>query len=167
MDRFSIEETAYQRIQGTKPQTLAYGLTDSPAGLAAWLVEKLRTWSDCDGNVESKFSKDQILTWLSIYWHTRTIGTSVRYYQSNGVSNPRRRVPQVSQPSERMRVPQGYADFRGIPSRGRVPRSFVDKVPDNVTLWSRHDSGGHFPALEEPDLLVGDLRTFFRPLRVA
>ena len=82
---WSVDETGYQRIQGTKPQTLAYGLTDSPVGLAAWIVEKLRSWSDCGGDVERRFSKDQILTLVSIYWHTRTIGTSVRYYHANGL----------------------------------------------------------------------------------
>ena len=161
-ERWSVDETGYQRIQGTKPQTLAYGLTDSPVGLAAWITEKLRSWSDCGGDVETRFSKDQILTLVSIYWHTRTIGTSVRYYHANGLGNSRRRRRSAS-----IRVPQGFADFPGMASRERVPRSLVDEVPDNVTLWSRHDTGGHFPAIEEPELLVEDLRVFFRPLRSA
>ena len=159
---WSVDETGYQRIQGTKPQTLAYGLTDSPVGLAAWIAEKLRSWSDCGGDVERRFSKDQILTLVSIYWHTRTIGTSVRYYHANGLGNPNRR-----RRSEPVRVAQGFADFPGIASRERMPQSFVGEVPDNVTLWSHHDSGGHFPAIEEPELLVEDLRAFFRPLRSA
>ena len=159
-DRWSIDETGYQRIQGTKPQTLAYGLTDSPVGLAAWITEKLRAWSDCGGDVESRFSKDQILTLVSIYWHTRTIGTSIRYYHANGLGNSRGgRTPSP------IRVPQGYAEFPGIPARARPPRSFFDEVPPNVTHWSVFDSGGHFPAIEEPELLVQDLRKFFRPLR--
>ena len=131
-------------------------------GLAAWITEKLRSWSDCGGDVETRFSKDQILTLVSIYWHTRTIGTSVRYYHANGLGNSRRRRRSAS-----IRVPQGFADFPGMASRERVPRSLVDEVPDNVTLWSRHDTGGHFPAIEEPELLVEDLRVFFRPLRSA
>ena len=157
---WSVEETGYQRIQGTKPQTLAYGLTDSPVGLAGWITEKLRAWSDCGGDVESRFSKDQILTLVSIYWHTRTIGTSMRYYHANGLGNSRgRRAPGP------ITVPQGYAEFPGTPARSRPPRSFFDERPPNVTHWSTYDSGGHFPAIEEPALLVGDLRTFFRPLR--
>ena len=79
IERYTAEETAYQHIQGTKPQSLAYGLTDSPAGVAAWVVEKLRAWSDCKGDVERKFTKDQILTLVSIYWHTRTIGTAIAH----------------------------------------------------------------------------------------
>ena len=110
---WSVEETGYQRIQGTKPQTLAFGLTDSPAGVAAWITEKLRSWSDCDGDVENRFSKDQILTLVSIYWHTRTIGTSVRYYHANGLgsSRPRPAPAPVS-------VPQG---LRGVPGHPGPP----------------------------------------------
>ena len=166
-ERYTAEETAYQHIQGTKPQSLAYGLTDSPAGVAAWVVEKLRAWSDCKGDVERKFTKDQILTLVSIYWHTRTIGTAVRIYYSTG----RWRTPASARPSVTpqqpggRRVPQAYLDFYGITSRARPPKSLVDKVPENVTLWSYHETGGHFPAIEESKLLVEDLRTFFRPLR--
>ena len=161
-ERWSVEETGYQRIQGTKPQTLAYGLTDSPVGLAAWIVEKLRAWSDCGGDVEARFSKDQILTLVSIYWHTRTIGTSTRYYHANILGNRDRRTAVGP-----VRVPQGYAQFPGIALRPHPPRSFIDERPANVRHWSVYDSGGHFPAIEEPDLLVQDLRTFFRPLRSA
>ncbi|SVB98168.1 uncharacterized protein METZ01_LOCUS251022, partial [marine metagenome] len=85
MDRYTAEETAYQLIQGTKPQSLSYGLTDSPTGVAAWVVEKLRAWSDCQGNPENTFTKDQILTLVSIYWHTGSIGTAVRIYYSAGM----------------------------------------------------------------------------------
>jgi microsomal epoxide hydrolase len=158
---WSVDETGYQRIQGTKPQTLAFGLTDSPIGLAAWITEKLRSWSDCDGDVETRFSKDQILTLVSIYWHTQTIGTSVRYYYANGLGSSRPRRP----PRGPVQVPQGYAQFVGIPSRSGPPRSFLADPPDNTTHWSVFDTGGHFPAIEEPELLVGDLRTFFGPLR--
>lgn len=167
MERYTAEETAYQRIQGTKPQSLAYGLTDSPAGVAAWVVEKLRAWSDCKGNPENKFTKDQILTLVSIYWHTRTIGTAVRIYYSSGrwLTPASAKPAQPPRPAGGRRVPQGYFDFYGITSRARPPKSLVDEVPENVTLWSYHEAGGHFPAIEEPKLLVEDLRTFFRPLR--
>ena len=157
---WSVEETGYQRIQGTKPQTLAFGLTDSPAGVAAWITEKLRSWSDCDGDVENRFSKDQILTLVSIYWHSRSIGTSVRYYHANGLGSSRPRPA-----PEPVRVPQGFASFPGITGRLKMPRSYVDEWPENVTHWTDYDTGGHFPAIEEPDLLVDDLREFFRPLR--
>ena len=160
---WSIDETGCQRIQGTKPQTLAYGLTDSPVGFAAWIIEKLRPRSDCSDDVESRFNKDQMLTLVSIYWHTRTIGTSVRYYHANGLGSSRRRT----RPRAPVRVPQGYAEFVGIPARSRPPRSFFDELPSNITHWSVFDSGGHFPAIEEPEVLVEDLRTFFRPLRTA
>jgi len=168
MEEYNVWETAYQRIQGSKPQSLAYGMTDSPAGVAAWVVEKLRAWSDCQGDVEKKFTKDQILTLVSLYWHTRTIGTAMRIYYANGlarVPGAGGRSPQPPQQTSGKRVPQGYFDFYGITSRARPPRSLVDKVPENVTLWSYHEKGGHFPAIEEPAVLVEDLRTFFRPLR--
>lgn len=158
---WSVDETGYQRIQGTKPQTLAFGLSDSPVGLAAWITEKLRSWSDCDGDVENRFSKDQILTLLSIYWHTSTIGTSVRYYHANGLGSSRQRRRGAGP----VRVPQGFAEFVGIPLRAHPPRSLLSEPAENITHWTVHDTGGHFPAIEEPELLVGDLRTFFRPLR--
>ena len=171
MDEYNIWETAYQRIQGSKPQSMAYGLTDSPVGAAAWAVEKLRAWSDCRGDVERRFSKDQILTLVSLYWHSRTMGTAVRIYHANGLARiPGQRgnvPPQVQPAAGGKRVPQGYFDFIGITSRARPPKSLVDKVPENVTLWSYHERGGHFPAIEEPQLLVEDLRKFFGPLRSA
>ena len=156
---FRTEETAYQQIQGTKPQTLAYGLTDSAVGLAGWLTEKLRKWSDCDGDLESRFSKDQILTLVSIYWHTRTIGTSMRYYHANGLGSGRFAPPGPTQ------APRGYAEFPGDPWRSFPPRTLFGERPVNVTHWTVHDTGGHFPAIEETELLVEDIRTFFRPLR--
>ena len=159
---WSVEETGYQRIHGTKPQTLAYGLTDSAVGLAGWITEKLRAWSDCHGDVESRFSKDQILTLVSIYWHTRTIGTSMRYYHANGLGNSR-----GISPAGPAQVPQGYAEFPGIPGRQHPPRTLIGERLAHVTHWTVYDTGGHFPAIEEPDLLVEDLRTFFRPLRSA
>ena len=160
-DAWSVDETGYQRIQGTKPQTLAYGLSDSPVGLAAWITEKLRSWSDSNGDVETRFTKDQILTLVSIYWYTNTIGTSVRYYHANGLGSSRRRT-RARGP---MQVPQGYAEFVRNPFRTNIPRSFVAEQPENVTHWSVFETGGHFPAIEEPELLVPDLREFFRPLR--
>ena len=157
-EAWRTRETGYQSIQGTKPQILAYGLTDSPVGLAAWLTEKLRAWSDSNGDVESRFTKDQMLTLISIYWFTKTIGTSVRHYRSIRLSSGGfGAVP--------AQVPQGYAEFVQDPWRGNMPRSYAAEPAENVTRWSVFDSGGHFPAIEEPDLIVQELREFFRPLR--
>jgi len=167
LDEYGVWETAYQRIQGSKPQSLAFGMTDSPAGLAAWIVEKLRAWSDCHGELERRFTKDQILTLVSLYWHTRTIGTAMRIYYSNGLARVPLPGPAPQPAAAGPKVPRGYFDFVGIAARARPPRSLVDTVPENVTLWSYHETGGHFPAIEEPELLVEDLREFFRPLRPA
>ena len=149
-------EGGYSHIQGTKPQTLSYGLNDSPAGLAAWIVEKFRTWSDCGDDVEARFTKDELLTNITIYWATQTIGSSTRlYYESQ-------HNPWTFQPGERIQVPCAVALFPvdlSHPPREWAERSY------NVQRWTEMPSGGHFAALEEPDLLVQDMREFFRALR--
>ncbi len=154
---WSAREGAYAMLQSTKPQTLAYGLTDSPAGLAAWIVEKFRAWSDCDGDVERRFSKDELLTTVMIYWVTETINSSARLYYEN------RRIPPLA-PEQRIDVPAGVAIFPkdlALPPREWAERSL------SVQRWTEMPRGGHFAAMEEPDLLVEDLRAFFRPLRVS
>ena len=157
MRSWDREEAGYQKIQGTKPQTLAYALTDSPAGLAGWIVEKWRAWSDCDGDIEKRFSKDEILTNVSIYWFTGTINTSFhRYYE---ISHD----PEF-QLQERIETPLGFAIFPGEIGIGQAPRSWVERAC-NLAHWSEFDRGGHFAALEEPGLLAQDIRDFFRPLR--
>jgi pimeloyl-ACP methyl ester carboxylesterase len=150
------EETGYQWIQGTKPQTLAYGLTDSPAGLAAWIVEKFRTWSDCGGDVERRFSKDTLLTNVMLYWVTGAINSSFwPYYARYHESWP---IPD----GHRIAVPTGYAAFpREILS---PPRAWAERVYD-IRRWTEMKTGGHFAALEEPDALAADVRAFFRALR--
>ena len=149
-------EGGYAHIQGTKPQTLSYGLNDSPVGLAAWIVEKYRTWSDCGGNVESRFTKDELLTTVTIYWVTQSIGSSAKlYYETN-------RKPWNLKQGERIEVPCGIASFPGentVPLREWAERSY------NIQHWTDMPSGGHFAALEEPVKLVEDIRKFFRPLR--
>ena len=150
-------EAGYQKIQGTKPQTLAYGLTDSPAGLAAWIVEKWRSWSDCHGDIESRFSKDEILTNISVYWFTGTINTSMHRYHAIFHD------PDIGL-DERIETPMGFAHFPGEIGNGHAPRSWVERAC-NVAHWTEFDRGGHFAALEEPELLVQDVRDFFRPLR--
>ncbi|MFP5260379.1 MAG: epoxide hydrolase family protein [Blastocatellia bacterium] len=154
--RWERDEGAYADIQATKPQTLSYGLNDSPAGLAAWVVEKFRGWSDCGGDVERCFSKDELLTNLTIYWATQTINSSVRlYYESR--HNPRR-----IEPGERVHAPSAIALFPKDLSR--PPREWAERLY-NVQRWTLMPRGGHFAALEQPGLLVEDMREFFRTLR--
>ena len=156
-------EGAYAMIQGTKPHSLAYGLADSPVGLAGWLVEKYRTWSDCDGDVEKRFSKDDLLTQATIYWVTNTIRSSMQLYHDamnpgvlTGIAETVRML--TGKPS----VPAGFALF---PKDIRTPpRAWAERFFD-VHRWSEMSRGGHFAAFEEPDLLADELRAFFRPLR--
>jgi pimeloyl-ACP methyl ester carboxylesterase len=156
LGHFLREETGYQMIQGTKPQTLAYGLTDSPVGLAAWIVEKFRTWSDCGGDVERCFSKDELLTNITIYWATGAIGSSLWPYYA------RLHGPWPFPDGARVEVPSGYAAFpREIV---RPPRAWAEKV-FNIRRWTVMPAGGHFAAMEEPQALASEIRAFFRPLR--
>jgi pimeloyl-ACP methyl ester carboxylesterase len=156
LQRWLEEETGYQWIQGTKPQTLAFGLTDSPVGLAAWIIEKFRTWSDCDGDPESIFTKDELLANITLYWVTGAIGSSFWPYYA------RRHRPWPIPDGARITVPVGYAEFpREIV---RPPRSLAERVY-NIQRWTRMARGGHFAALEEPEALAAEIRAFFRPLR--
>jgi len=152
-------EGAYSAIQATKPDTLACGLNDSPAGLAAWIIEKFRAWSDCGGDVESRFTREQLLTNLTIYWATQTIGSSVRLYYEH------HRRGSALRPADRIGVPAGFAIFANefIPP-GRPPRELAERN-FLVDRWTELPRGGHFAALEEPGLLAEDIREFFRPLR--
>ena len=150
------EETGYQWIQGTKPQTLAYGLTDSPAGLAAWIVEKFRTWSDCRGQVERRFSKDTLLTNVMLYWVTGAIGSSFWPYYA------RVHRPWPIPEGQRVTVPTEYAAF---PCEILLPpRAWAERMYD-IRRWTVMPAGGHFAALEEPEALAADVRAFFRDLR--
>ena len=150
------EETGYQRIQGTKPQTLGFSLMDSPAGLAAWIVEKFRTWSDCDGNPENVFTRDQLLTNISVYWFTGTITSSMRLYYEVFKGG------RVGFIGNRIEVPTGVARF---PKEiFRFPRSWVENHY-NVTHWTKMPKGGHFAAMEQPALYLEDVRAFFRSVR--
>lgn len=155
MEKFRTNETGYQWIQGTKPQTLAYGLNDSPAGLAAWIIEKFRTWSDCKGEVESRFSKDQLLTNVMVYWITQTINSSTRlYYEA-------RHHPWRLKPGTKIEAPTAVALF---PAELLLPpRHWAERVY-NVQRWTEMPRGGHFAAMEEPKLLADDIRAYFREL---
>jgi pimeloyl-ACP methyl ester carboxylesterase len=155
-DEWARDEGAYAHLHRTKPQTLAFALNDSPVGLAAWIVEKFRAWSDCDGDVERRFSKDDLLTTVMLYWATETIGSSMRMYREGY------RDPWMLGPNERVQVPTGAALFpRDIAC---PPRAWAERVYP-IERWTQMPRGGHFAAMEEPALLVDDIRAFFRPLR--
>jgi pimeloyl-ACP methyl ester carboxylesterase len=155
IEKFRQAETGYQWIQGTKPQTLAYGLNDSPAGLCAWIVEKFRTWSDCRGVVENSFTKDQLLTNVMIYWITQTINSSTRlYYEA-------RHHPWRLKPGTRIETPTAMAMFPG--ELVRPPRHWAERIY-NIKRWTVMPKGGHFAAMEEPELLAADIRAWFRDL---
>lgn len=155
---FFAKESGYSAIQSTKPQTLSYGLDDSPVGLAAWLLEKRRSWSDCGGNVESVFSKDELLTSISIYWFTRTIGTSARYYYESWKA-PWQPAHDLQPP---VPVPVGILKLEHDVCHW--PRSTMEPF-FNIQHWTHSDRGGHFAPAEVPELVTQELRTFFRPLR--
>ena len=156
---YMLNEVGYQRIQGTKPQSLGYGLNDSPAGLAAWIVEKFHGWSDlpqdADGDLDNYFSKDELLTNISIYWFTQTITSSARIYYENS------KTP-VAKPIEYIDVPTGVALY---PAEIFItPRSWVAAAYD-LRHYSLMEQGGHFAALEQPASYLNELNTFFRLLR--
>ncbi len=151
------EETGYQWIQGTRPQTLAFALTDSPAGLAAWIVEKFRAWSDCGGDVERAFTLDELLANVSLYWFTGAIGSSFWPYYA------RMHGPWPIPEGATIGVPTGYCEFpREIL---RPPRSLAQRVYTDIRRWSVMPAGGHFAAMEQPEPLAEEVRAFFRPLR--
>ena len=154
-ETYRQEEMGYFQIQSTKPQTLGYGLHDSPAGLAAWITEKFHSWADTKGEIESRFSKDELLANIMIYWVTGTITSSTRIYYETRHARP-------SAQSSRVEVPVGCAIFPK--ELVYAPRQWVERRY-NVKRWTEMPSGGHFAALEEPQLLVDDIRAFFRELR--
>lgn len=151
-------EGAYKELQATKPQSLAYGLTDSPAGLAAWIVEKWRSWSDSGGDLDAHIDRDFLLELLTIYWATGCIGTSLRDYYDN------RRYPLQLGPDDRVRVPTGIAVFshQFVPE-GDPPREWAERGY-HVHRWTPMPRGGHFAAAEEPDLVAQDILAFFDSL---
>jgi pimeloyl-ACP methyl ester carboxylesterase len=149
-------EGGYSHIQGTKPQTLGYGLNDSPVGLAAWIIEKFRTWSDCGGDLEQTFTRDELLTDVMIYWVTQTMNSSARLYYET------REQPLQLSPNNRVTPPVAVALFPreiAMPPRGLAESGY------NIVRWTVMPRGGHFAAMEQPDLLAQDVREFFRPLR--
>jgi len=161
--RFPQTQGAYALVQGTQPQALALGLNDSPAGLAAWIIEKFRRWSDCDGDVEKVFTKDELLDNVMLYWVTGTINSSFAPYFDITHASARTWIEQkLKQWKSRTPVPAAFAMFpKDLTS---PPREWAERFFD-VQRWTEMPRGGHFAALEQPELLVEDIRSFFRPLR--
>jgi pimeloyl-ACP methyl ester carboxylesterase len=161
------QEGAYALIQSTKPQSLAYGMNDSPAGLAGWIIEKFYAWSDHDGNLESIFTKDELLTNISIYWITQTINSAFRlYYETikeimNAKYNPLVKLNPLDKTGDKVEVPTGFAIFHkdmAFPPRELAERFFT------ISRWTEMTAGGHFAAMEKPEVLAGDIREFFLDL---
>jgi pimeloyl-ACP methyl ester carboxylesterase len=156
--RWDAEEGGYMAIQTTRPQTLGYGLTDSPVGLAAWIVEKWWNWTaPPGGDLEAHFSKDDLLVTVTLYWATSTINSANRLYYE------RAHNPRLRQPNDQIGVPTGIA--LTTQQIERPPREFVERLFPDIRRWVELPRGGHFVALEEPHLLAEAIRAFFRPLR--
>lgn len=152
------EEAGYALQQGTRPQTLAYAMNDSPVGLAAWILDKFRAWSDCEGDLESTFSLDTLLANVSLYWFTGSAGSSFwpYYARAHAAHWP---VPE----GEKVHVPTGYAEFPA--EVYHAPRSVAERMFTDIRRWTAMKRGGHFAALEQPQALADDIQAFFRPWR--
>jgi pimeloyl-ACP methyl ester carboxylesterase len=162
-EKWLPKEGSYATIQSTKPQSLAQGLNDSPAGLAAWIIEKFRAWSDCGGDIESRFSKDELLTQLTIYWATQSIGTSfLPYYDYANAGALTWMQEGVKKWIGSSKVPAAFALFPKDISQ--PPREWAQRF-FNVQRWTEMPRGGHFAALEEPHKLAEDIRAWFRRFR--
>lgn len=154
---WSKEETGYTLIQGTRPQTLAYGLSDSPVGLAAWIAEKFYAWTDHEGDFETAVPRDELLANISLYWFTQAIGSSFWPYYD------RHHGPWPIPDGTTVNVPTGYAAF---PKEiRRPPRTIAERVYTDIRRWTEMPKGGHFAALEQPHALAADIQAFFRDLR--
>jgi pimeloyl-ACP methyl ester carboxylesterase len=157
------EEGAYAMIQGTRPRTAGPGLNDSPAGLAAWIVEKFQRWSDCNGDIETRFTKDELLTNIMIYWTTQTIETSFQPYRDFMKAGTARWMTEAARGwIGSATTPAAFACFPADISQ--PPREWAERF-FNVSRWTDMSAGGHFAAFEEPKMLAEDIRAFFRPLR--
>lgn len=155
LDDWQHEEAGYSLLQGTKPQTPAYALTDSPVGLAAWIIEKFALWSDSDRDPDRCFSRDDLLTNVMLYWVTGAIGSSFWPYYTR--HHGEWTVNDLITERRRIEVPLHYIDF---PHENiRPPRSVAEELFD-VHSWAEANAGGHFPALEQPDVLAASLTRF-------
>jgi epoxide hydrolase len=161
LSRFAADLSGYMKLQSTRPQTLAYGLTDSPVGQLAWIVEKFREWTDSTKVPEDAVDRDQLLTNVMIYWLTATAGSSAQLYVETAELLPIAAVPPPPPPP--LTVPLGVAVF---PHDILLPiRRFADQGFPKIVQWTEFDRGGHFAAMEEPELFVDDLRAFARILK--
>ena len=154
-DEWYREEGAYAHQHRTKPLTLAYGLNDSPVGLCAWILEKYYGWSDCGGDIESVFSKDELLSNISLYWFTETIHSSIRLYNENS------KVPLHFSEHDVIQVPAGIARFHK--EEPFPPRRFIERGY-NIQFWKEISPGGHFAAMEQPALLAEEIVSFAEKL---
>ena len=153
---WAVEQSGYMKIQATRPQTLAYALTDSPVGQLAWIIEKFWEWTDSEKVPEDAVSRDQLLTNISIYWLTATAGSSAQLYFEMADQLPTAPTPPPLPPP--LPIPLGVAVY---PHDASLPiRSLAEPRFPNIVQWTEFDRGGHFPAMEEPDLFVQDLRAF-------
>ncbi|MEV5875251.1 epoxide hydrolase family protein [Streptomyces sp. NPDC052101] len=157
-DEWFREGAGYAALQSTRPHTLGYALTDSPVGQLAWIVEKFREWSDCEELPEEAVDRDRLLTDVMLFWLTGTAGSSARiYYERAHASGGR-----TARPAEPSTAPTALAVF---PADPQIPLRHKAERTENLVRWTEFDRGGHFAAMEEPDLLIGDVRAFFRGLR--
>jgi pimeloyl-ACP methyl ester carboxylesterase len=154
---WSADGSAYALLHSTRPQTLAYGLTDSPVGQLAWVIEKFREWTDSGELPEEAIDRDLLLTNVMLYWLTGTAGSSARIYYERAHATGR-----AAAPAEPSTAPTALAVF---PAEIQLPLRHRAERTENLVRWTEFDRGGHFAAMEEPDLLVGDVRAFFRQLR--
>jgi pimeloyl-ACP methyl ester carboxylesterase len=155
-DAYDAGDQGYSEIMCTRPDTVAAALADSPAGLVAWIIDKYRDWSDCRGDLETRWDKDTLLTVATLYWATATIGSSFRQYYNYPLNEP---VPQITVPAA--------VTLSHEPAYATYPRSLAERVFADLRHWSRPDRGGHFMAHEEPGQVASELRAFFGPLRPA
>ncbi|HYJ37138.1 MAG TPA: alpha/beta hydrolase, partial [Chitinophagaceae bacterium] len=163
IEHYQMTENAYAMIQGTRPNTLGAGLSDSPVGLAAWILEKFYSMSDCDGYVENRFTKDQLLTNISLYWHTHTVPSSFTLYFDTLHANAFTWIGEkIKEWTGTSSVPAGFALF--AKDNSNLPREWAERF-FNVQRWTTLPHGGHFTALEEPKALAKDLIEFCRTLR--
>lgn len=154
-DKYLRRESAYRAIQDTKPDSLTVALDDSPAGLAAWIIEKFREWGDTHGDIESAFSKDDLITNLMFYWLPGSAGSAARIYREFR-SDPAARA------LEPVRVPTAFAAFPAEPFA--FPRQLVERRYRDLRRWTDLPRLGHFGAMEQPELLARDIRKFFAAL---
>ncbi|SCL34434.1 epoxide hydrolase [Micromonospora nigra] len=163
LNAFAVDGSGYMKIQSTRPQTLAYGLTDSPVGQLAWIVEKFKEWTDSDKVPEDAVDRDHMLTNVMVYWLTATAGSAANFYFDNADVMPTAPTPPTPPPP--LPTPVGVAVYPGDPAQ--PIRRFAERGLPNIVHWAELERGGHFAAMEQPKLFVSDLRAFLRTLRAA